>query len=97
MCLALCCAGIPALAQLLKTKDEGDVGNAALCLSHCTQVAGVCSSLAQTDIIKETLVRHRWNKTRAAEELGLSRVGLRSKLERYGLERGEADGVAASP
>ncbi len=38
-------------------------------------------------ILKETLTRHRWNKTRAAEELGLSRVGLRSKLERYGLEK----------
>ncbi len=46
-------------------------------------------------ILKETLVRHRWNKTRAAEELGLSRVGLRSKLERYGLARGE-DELAAS-
>ena len=38
-------------------------------------------------IVKETLIRHRWNKTRAAQELGLSRVGLRSKLERYGLEK----------
>ncbi len=38
-------------------------------------------------ILKETLIRHRWNKTRAAQELGLSRVGLRSKLERYGLEK----------
>ena len=38
-------------------------------------------------ILKETLIRHRWNKSRAAQELGLSRVGLRSKLERYGLER----------
>lgn len=40
-------------------------------------------------ILKETLIRHRWNKTRAAEELGLSRVGLRSKLERYHLEQVE--------
>jgi two-component system, NtrC family, response regulator HupR/HoxA len=39
-------------------------------------------------VIKETLTRHRWNKTRAAQELGLSRVGLRSKLSRYGLDRG---------
>ena len=39
-------------------------------------------------ILHETLIRHRWNKSRAAEELGLSRVGLRNKLERYGLERG---------
>lgn len=38
-------------------------------------------------ILKETLIRHRWNKSRAANELGLSRVGLRSKLERYGLEK----------
>ncbi|GEJ55290.1 sigma-54-dependent transcriptional regulator [Anaeromyxobacter diazotrophicus] len=38
-------------------------------------------------ILRETLLRHRWNKTRAAQELGLSRVGLRSKLARYQLER----------
>jgi two-component system response regulator HupR/HoxA len=40
-------------------------------------------------ILQETLIRHRWNKSRAAKELGLSRVGLRSKLERYGLARVE--------
>jgi two-component system, NtrC family, response regulator HupR/HoxA len=39
-------------------------------------------------ILRETLTRHRWNKSRAAEELGLSRVGLRAKLVRHGLERG---------
>ncbi len=38
-------------------------------------------------ILRESLIRHRWNKSRAARELGLSRVGLRSKLERYGIER----------
>lgn len=38
-------------------------------------------------LLRETLIRNRWNKSRAAEELGLSRVGLRSKLERYGLEK----------
>ncbi|EHK54676.1 sigma-54-dependent transcriptional regulator [Allomesorhizobium alhagi] len=37
-------------------------------------------------IIRETLIRHRWNKSKAAKELGLSRVGLRGKLERFGLE-----------
>jgi two-component system response regulator HupR/HoxA len=41
----------------------------------------------EASILKETLIRHRWNKSRAAKELGLSRVGLRSKLERYGLEK----------
>jgi len=43
----------------------------------------------ETRILRETLIRHRWNKSRAAKELGLSRVGLRSKLERYGLEKVE--------
>lgn len=37
-------------------------------------------------LLCETLLRHRWNKTRAALELGLSRVGLRGKMKRFGLE-----------
>lgn len=40
-------------------------------------------------ILREALIRHRWNKSQAARELDLSRVGLRSKLERYGLEKEE--------
>jgi two-component system, NtrC family, response regulator HupR/HoxA len=40
-------------------------------------------------ILKECLIRYQWNKSRAAKELGLSRVGLRSKLERYGLAKTE--------
>jgi two-component system response regulator HupR/HoxA len=42
-------------------------------------------------ILRETLLRHRWNKTHAAKELNLSRVGLRQKLARFGLD-GQADG-----
>jgi len=40
-------------------------------------------------VLRETLIRHGWNKSRAAEELGLSRVGLRSKLVRHGLADAE--------
>jgi len=43
----------------------------------------------ESRILKECLIRHQWNKSRAAKELGLSRVGLRSKLERYGLAKTE--------
>ncbi len=56
-------------------------------------MAGIDGSLKQrvealeARILKETLIRLRWNKTQAAQELGLSRVGLRNKLERYGLEK----------
>ncbi|MBO0752796.1 MAG: sigma-54-dependent Fis family transcriptional regulator [Bradyrhizobiaceae bacterium] len=38
-------------------------------------------------IVSEALVRHRWNQSRAAGELGLSRVGLANKIRRYGLDR----------
>ncbi|WP_342616672.1 sigma-54 dependent transcriptional regulator [Rhodoferax sp. GW822-FHT02A01] len=37
-------------------------------------------------VLRETLARHRGNKSRAAAELGLSRVGLRGKMQRFGLE-----------
>jgi two-component system response regulator HupR/HoxA len=43
-------------------------------------------------ILRETLTRLKWNKSRAAAELGLSRVGLRAKIERYGIaEPGRAE------
>jgi two-component system response regulator HupR/HoxA len=41
----------------------------------------------EAKLLGEALSRHRWNITRVAEEMGLTRVGLRSKLQRYGLER----------
>ena len=37
-------------------------------------------------VLREVMLRLRWNKTQAAKELGLSRVGLRAKLLRFGLE-----------
>jgi transcriptional regulator with GAF, ATPase, and Fis domain len=37
-------------------------------------------------VLREALQRHGWNKSRAALELGLSRLGLRKKIERYGLD-----------
>ncbi len=73
-------------------------------------VVGLAGSLRErvesleARILKETMARCRWNKSRAADELGLSRVGLRAKLERYGLEPpvrpvesegGDGDGLAA--
>ncbi|MFA6921007.1 MAG: sigma-54 dependent transcriptional regulator [Gallionella sp.] len=56
-------------------------------------LSGIVGSLKErmealeAHVLRETLIRLRWNKTRAAAELGLSRVGLRSKLTRYGLEK----------
>ncbi|MFP8780031.1 sigma-54-dependent transcriptional regulator [Hydrogenophaga sp. RWCD_12] len=58
-------------------------------------VAAIPSSGTLTDrldvieamLLRETLLRHRWNKTKAAAELGLSRVGLRAKMQRFGLDK----------
>jgi two-component system response regulator HupR/HoxA len=36
-------------------------------------------------LVSDMLSRHRWNQSRVAEELGLSRVGLANKIRRYGL------------
>jgi two-component system response regulator HupR/HoxA len=61
--------------------------------SDMSVLAGLDGSLKErmealeARVLRETLIRHRWNKTRAATELGLSRVGLRSKLSRYGLDK----------
>ncbi|MCR8723111.1 sigma-54-dependent transcriptional regulator [Frigidibacter sp. ROC022] len=41
--------------------------------------------MVEMRILRETLTRLKWNKSRAAAELGLSRVGLRAKLDRYGV------------
>lgn len=38
-------------------------------------------------LVERTLSRHRWNQSKAADELGLSRVGLANKIRRYGLNQ----------
>ena len=41
----------------------------------------------EAKLVREALWKHRWNRSAAAEELGLSRVGLSNKIRRYGLDR----------
>jgi len=44
----------------------------------------------ERQLIQDTLVRYRWNQSKAADELGLSRVGLANKIKRYRLDRAPA-------
>ncbi len=39
-------------------------------------------------VIADALERRRWNRSRVARELGLSRVGLANKIRRYKLDGG---------
>jgi len=41
----------------------------------------------ETEIISRTLGETKWNKSQAARILGLSRLGLQKKIDRYGLDR----------
>ena len=41
-------------------------------------------------LVAQCLLRHKWNHSRAARELGLSRVGLANKVKRYHLDQQEA-------
>ena len=45
----------------------------------------------ERQLVAQSLLAHRWNHSRAARELGLSRVGLANKIKRYGLDRQTAD------
>jgi transcriptional regulator with PAS, ATPase and Fis domain len=47
---------------------------------------GQARANVERELIAEVLARHRWNKTRAAEELGVSRRNLIRKVDRYKLE-----------
>lgn len=39
----------------------------------------------EAQVVTQTLLRFRWNQSKAAKELGLSRVGLANKIRRYKL------------
>jgi len=41
----------------------------------------------EAQLIRDAMLRHKGNKTHVADELGLTRVGLRMKLMRLGLEK----------
>jgi two-component system response regulator HupR/HoxA len=42
-------------------------------------------------LVRDTLDRCHWNHSRAARELGLSRVGLTNKIRRYEIRRAGAE------
>lgn len=72
----------PKVLRAASEEQEGDLG-------LLTQLSGSLKDRMESleaRVLRETLMRLRWNKSKAARELGLSRVGLRSKLARYGLE-----------
>ena len=81
--------------DLLSPRLLGPAAGRAGASAEATSMDGLHGNLRERmeqleqRVIAEAMQRHRGNKSRAARELGLSRVGLRAKLSRYGLEAAE--------
>jgi two-component system response regulator HupR/HoxA len=79
-------------AALSARVRQGRIGRDAASIDAALPAPAAKGTLAErldaieAMVLRESLLRHKWNKTRAAQELGLSRVGLRAKLQRFGLE-----------
>jgi two-component system response regulator HupR/HoxA len=70
--------------RVLQGRGAHDASMASALLPVTGTLAERLDAIEAT-ILRETLLRHRWNKTRAAQELNLSRVGLRAKMVRFGM------------
>jgi transcriptional regulator with PAS, ATPase and Fis domain len=67
--------------EILNATESGPVMGAGRDADLRTNVEDV-----ERRLVLEALQKHAWNKTRAAQELGLSRKGLKNKIVRYGLK-----------
>ena len=81
--------------QILQASPSGEAAKPDLTVASLEGTLRERIETLEACILRESLIRHRWNKSKAARELGLSRVGLRAKLERYGLEK--IEGLPVKP
>jgi two-component system response regulator HupR/HoxA len=66
--------------EVLSATDMGPVAS----LSRDADLRSSVEDMERRMVL-EALEKNAWNKTRAAQELGLSRKGLKNKITRYGL------------
>ncbi len=87
--VVLCDQRMPGIAgvEFLKTVRERWPEALRMIVPGYTGAEDNIQGVNEAGILRESLIRHRWNKSKAAKELGHSRAGLRAKLERYGLEK----------
>ena len=75
--------------EMVAPHHLSEVIQQAALLSSTTHGARLKDSLdaIQRKMVLEALQKYRWNKTRAAEDLGITRRGLIKMIERYELDR----------
>ena len=86
----LCAAGEPGitverLSDRVRERATRQVPARLVSAAHPASLRSQIEALERS-VIQDILRRLGGNKSRAAEELGLSRLGLRHKMARYGLE-----------
>ena len=77
-------------ADLLSARVRQAVGAPALASASADGESGQLRhqlERVEAQLIQDSMQRHKGNKTHVADELGLTRVGLRMKLLRLGLEK----------
>lgn len=73
----------PEFARLIPSSANG--GHAAFLKGLVTLKENVES--LEKHLVSQSLLKHKWNHTRTALELGISRVGLANKIKRYKLDQ----------
>ena len=88
--VALCRAGVVDRSllsrEVLEARAVAGAGDGASCLPAGRSLRDLVEDL-EVRVLREVLERERANITRTAEALGLSRLGLRKKMRRYGITR----------
>jgi two-component system response regulator HupR/HoxA len=74
----------PEFARLFPASHRVDAGEPDFLRGKNTLKEKVES--LEAHLVAQSLLRHKWNHSRAARELGISRVGLANKIKRYKLD-----------
>jgi two-component system response regulator HupR/HoxA len=81
------------LSEELAKVAVSDLGQKEASLLHSMGTLKQKVERLETQVVYQALLNHRWNQSKVAKHLGLSRVGLANKIRRYRLKIMPAGGA----
>ncbi|NOT46878.1 MAG: sigma-54-dependent Fis family transcriptional regulator [Acidobacteria bacterium] len=75
------------LAVIEDPRSTADLSSAQRSLMNSGATLKETVERIERQLVSQSLIRNKWNHSKSARELGLSRVGLTNKIKRYGLEQ----------